>query len=172
MAEVFDRAKRSDVMSRIRGRANASTELAMLSAMRTAKVKGWRRHVLMRPLVHREDLSFVSAGKRGRISLRPDFVFHAERLVVYVDGCFWHGCPIHATKPAQNAAFWETKLSKNVTRDSVQTRALEATGWTVLRVWEHELAAPKQVVRKLVVALRAAKNRRDKRSARAVRFGL
>ena len=78
--------------------------------------------------------------------MRPDFVFPKLRLAVFVDGCFWHGCPLHETKPKQNAAFWQKKFSKNKVRDRLVTRTLRQNGWRVLRLWEHELA-PKRETR-------------------------
>jgi len=71
--------------------------------------------------------------------VRPDFVFHARRIAVFVDGCFWHGCPQHATRPKHNASFWRKKLAANRDRDRLVTRTLRARGWRVLRIWEHEL---------------------------------
>lgn len=69
---------------------------------------------------------------------RGDIVFTRRRVVVFVDGCFWHGCPYHATTPKNNAEWWQEKLAANVARDERNRRALEALGWTVIRVWEHE----------------------------------
>ena len=69
-----------------------------------------------------------------------DFVFPKLRLAIFVDGCFWHACPIHATKPKNNAAFWREKLAGNRRRDARVTRTLRRAGWRVLRLWEHELA--------------------------------
>jgi DNA mismatch endonuclease, patch repair protein len=62
-----------------------------------------------------------------------------HRLAVFVDGCFWHGDPLHATAPKTNAAFWRKKIAANRTRDRLVTRTLRALGWRVLRIWEHEL---------------------------------
>ena len=73
-------------------------------------------------------------GRRGR----ADIVFSRARLVVMVDGCFWHGCPEHGEMPASNREFWETKIGRTRERDLQQTAILRAAGWTVLRVWEHE----------------------------------
>ena len=70
---------------------------------------------------------------------KPDFVFRSHRLAVFVDGCFWHGCPLHATSPKTNADFWLKKLAANRTRDRLVSRTLRALGWRVLRIWEHEL---------------------------------
>ena len=72
--------------------------------------------------------------------MRPDFVFPKLRVAVFVDGCFWHGCPKHETKPRNNAAFWRKKFARNIARDRLVTRTLRREGWRVLRIWEHELA--------------------------------
>lgn len=74
----------------------------------------------------------------AEVDVRPDVVFTRARVCVFCDGCFWHSCPKHATKPKTNAAFWERKLRRNVERDRQVDRALAAAGWTVMRVWEHE----------------------------------
>jgi DNA mismatch endonuclease (patch repair protein) len=87
-----------------------------------------------------------SAGFRFRVDYRPektlrcrgDIVFTRRKVIVFIDGCFWHGCPIHATAPANNAEWWRKKLDDNIERDRRNALALEALGWTVLRVWEHE----------------------------------
>jgi len=75
---------------------------------------------------------------------KPDFVFPKFKLAVFVDGCFWHGCPKHETKPKNNRAFWFRKLSSNKARDALVTRTLRRAGWVVLRIWEHELASKHQ----------------------------
>ena len=120
MADVFTKAKRSEVMSRIRGRGNKDTELALAKLFRAHRITGWRR-------------SQPVFGK-------PDFVFPKLKLAIFVDGCFWHGCPKHATKPKNNRTFWRRKFSANKARDQIVTRTLRRAGWRVLRVWEHELA--------------------------------
>lgn len=70
---------------------------------------------------------------------KPDFVFTSARLAVFVDGCFWHGCPDHGSLPATNREFWERKLARNVARDLAVTEQLQALGWRVLRIWEHTI---------------------------------
>jgi DNA mismatch endonuclease (patch repair protein) len=85
---------------------------------------------------------------------KPDFVFPKLRLAVFVDGCFWHACPLHATKPRNNAAFWRKKLARNRARDRKVNRTLRAAGWRVLRIWEHELVRKRQ--ERLVARLRRA----------------
>lgn len=87
-----------------------------------------------------------SRGYRYRVNFRPerdirrtaDIVFRSARVAVFIDGCFWHGCPIHGTFPKSNARYWASKIHQNRERDMETTRLLEARGWTVLRIWEHE----------------------------------
>jgi DNA mismatch endonuclease (patch repair protein) len=149
MPDVFTKSKRSEVMSRIRGRGNKDTELALAALLRAHRITGWRRQVLVRVTVE-GSLSRVEGKQRQRnsqrstfnsqLTVRPDFVFPKTRTVIFVDGCFWHGCPKHATRPKNNREFWRRKLSANKTRDALVTRVLRHSGWRVLRVWEHELA--------------------------------
>jgi DNA mismatch endonuclease (patch repair protein) len=82
----------------------------------------------------------------GHRMLRPDVVFAKARVAVFVDGCFWHGCPQHGTAPTANSRYWAAKIELNQARDARQSAALVAGGWTVLRVWEHE-PAPEAAVR-------------------------
>lgn len=85
-------------------------------------------------------------GRRYRVDVRPeadlrirgDIVWKGRRIVVFIDGCFWHGCPIHGTQPKKNSEWWQNKLRTNVDRDRATTTALRERGWTVLRFWEHE----------------------------------
>jgi DNA mismatch endonuclease, patch repair protein len=70
--------------------------------------------------------------------VRPDIAFTARRIAVFVDGCFWHVCPEHGTKPANNTWYWGPKLARNVERDRAADAALAAAGWRVVRIWEHE----------------------------------
>lgn len=77
--------------------------------------------------------------KDHQLTVTPDFVFLKQRVAVFVDGCFWHACPKHATKPKNNAAFWRKKLAGNRRRDALVTRTLRRAGWRVVRVWEHQL---------------------------------
>jgi DNA mismatch endonuclease (patch repair protein) len=129
MPDVFTKAKRSDVMSRIRSRGNKDTELALAKLLRANGIKGWRRHA---------SLKFQISSSKFQV--KPDFVFRKLKLAMFVDGCFWHGCPKHSTKPQNNRTFWQRKFSANKTRDQVVTRTLKRAGWRVLRLWEHERA--------------------------------
>jgi DNA mismatch endonuclease (patch repair protein) len=84
---------------------------------------------------------------------RADIVFTRARIAVFVDGCFWHGCPQHATQPASNAPWWSAKLARNVERDRETDDHLRESGWTVLRFWEHEDA--REAAEVVVAAWRA-----------------
>jgi DNA mismatch endonuclease (patch repair protein) len=120
MADVFSKKKRSDIMSRVKSRGNRSTELALIDLMKRHRIVGWRRNSL----------------KIGR----PDFVFQQHKLAVFVDGCFWHGCSLHGSRPMKNAAFWREKLQRNLARDQFVNRELQRRGWRVMRIWQHELS--------------------------------
>src|SRR5712692_1351959 len=74
----------------------------------------------------------------GGVRVRPDIVFTARKVAVFVDGCFWHCCPEHGSQPASNTWYWEPKLRRNVDRDRAADAALDQAGWTVMRFWEHE----------------------------------
>jgi len=138
MADVFTKRKRSEVMSRIRGRGNKETELALAKLFRKHGVTGWRRN---QPVF----------GK-------PDFVFAIPCIAVFVDGCFWHACPKHSNMPANNRAFWKKKLTANRTRDGVVNETLRQAGWRVVRVWEHDLAkSPQRCVKRIKMLLEANK---------------
>jgi DNA mismatch endonuclease, patch repair protein len=149
MPDVFTKAKRSDVMSRIRSRGNKDTELALVRVFRAHGITGWRRHIQIRIAERgtRNDRGVRAAGSSFRVppsalsifSVRPDFVFPRLKLAVFVDGCFWHGCPQHGTRPKGNAAFWRRKFAANIARDRLVTRTLRRAGWRVLRIWEHTL---------------------------------
>jgi DNA mismatch endonuclease (patch repair protein) len=75
---------------------------------------------------------------KGRTAPRPDVCFTRARVAVFVDGCFWHGCPRHGIQPKTNSHYWRAKLGRNRVRDAANNAALETEGWRVIRVWEHE----------------------------------
>jgi DNA mismatch endonuclease, patch repair protein len=128
---TFGGLSRSVLMSRIRSTRNATTELKMISLLRAAQFRGWRRN-------------FCLLGK-------PDFVFPKHRLVVFVDGCFWHGhgCGRNLI-PKRNAALWRRKIIGNQRRDQRVSRTLRAAGWRVVRIWECALAKnPKTCTRRI-----------------------
>lgn len=80
---------------------------------------------------------------------KPDFVFSKQKVALFVDGCFWHGCPKHANMPRNNQEFWAKKLQGNKDRDKLVNRELRKLGWTVVRVWEHELKEPQKVAARI-----------------------
>lgn len=129
MADRLTVSARSALMAKVRGRGNATTEGALARVFRAEGYAGWRRQVALHG--RRRD------GAKWRV--RPDFVFRARRLAVFVDGCFWHGCPRHGTRPQGNRGFWLRKFRLNRARDRRNARDLRRAGWRVLRLWEHEL---------------------------------
>jgi len=120
MADVFSIRKRSEVMSRIRSRDNKDTERTLAKIFRQQGIVGWRRN--------------------QKIFGKPDFVFIKLKLAMFVDGCFWHRCPIHGTQPKGNSLFWRKKFSRNQARAKLVNRTLRLAGWHVIRIWEHELS--------------------------------
>jgi len=117
--------KRSWTMAQVRSSGNKSTEQKMVRVFRENKIKGWRR-------------KYPLTGK-------PDFVFPKERLVVFVDGCFWHGHPTLCRIPESNKEYWNTKIERNKKRDKEVNKALKNNGWKVLRIWENEVALKKTI---------------------------
>ncbi len=139
--DIWTAEKRSQVMAKVRSRGNLSTEEALTKALRRLGVTGWRRHLP------------VGIGDRA---VRPDFVFPRAGLVVFVHGCFWHGCPMHGTTPSTRRSFWVPKLAANKARDRRVERALRNRGWRVVRIWEHSVRRdPDRCAQRIVAALPA-----------------
>jgi len=115
------RLSRSEIMSRVKQK-NSSPEMSLRSALHARGLR-YRLHVRVEGIV-------------------VDIVFVKARVVVFVDGCFWHGCPLHATFPKSNQAYWLPKLAENKARDRRQATRLREAGWNVIRVWEHECRPP------------------------------
>jgi DNA mismatch endonuclease (patch repair protein) len=156
MPDVFSKRKRSEVMARIRSRGNRDTEVALARLLRGNGITGWRRQQKLK----------IEGRKRRAGTARPskvgiDFLFPKRRVAVFVDGCFWHGCPKHSpparwlrksSMPSRRSlrlcgstdlrtgkAFWREKLAANKARDRFVNRQLRRQGWRVVRIWEHEL---------------------------------
>jgi DNA mismatch endonuclease (patch repair protein) len=110
------------------------------AVMRGNRRRDTRPERLIRSELHRRGLRFrvdlTLALPEGRV--RPDLVFTRQRVAVFVDGCYWHACPVHLKPSHSNVAYWSTKLARNVARDRANDRALRASGWQVLRIWEHQ----------------------------------
>jgi DNA mismatch endonuclease (patch repair protein) len=102
-------------------RHETSAELALTAALRQI---GLRFETNSRPV--------------ERVPRRADIVFRVARVAVFVDGCFWHGCPEHGTWPRANSVFWRDKIKANIRRDADTNRQLTEANWTALRFWEHE----------------------------------
>jgi DNA mismatch endonuclease, patch repair protein len=111
-------------MALVRSSGNASTEQRLVRLLRRERITGWRRNF--------------------RLPGSPDFVWRQERVAVFVDGCFWHGCPRHGHTPRSRVSYWSSKLTRNKSRDRQVARVLRQRGWRVLRIWEHELARKNQ----------------------------
>jgi DNA mismatch endonuclease (patch repair protein) len=131
---------------------------AVKSSMKGNKGKDTKPEILLRSALHR-------SGKRYRkhynkLPGSPDIAFVSKRLAVFVDGCFWHGCPKCYKEPKTNTDFWRKKVQKNRDRAKIVNKDLNRDGWRVLRVWEHEiLEGPKKVAKKTINIL----NSRDGR---------
>ncbi len=125
MPDNVSKEKRSEVMAAVKSKGNRSTELKLIGIMRKFHFSGWRRN---QPLI----------GK-------PDFVFRRERVAVFVDGCFWHGCPKCYRRPSSSREYWDKKVQGNIERDRKVSESLSNDGWTVIRIWEHELSDSQMV---------------------------
>ncbi len=106
--------------------------------------------------------SLWKAGLRYRVNFKlfgkPDIVFPKKKLAIFIDGCFWHGCPIHGTNPVTNADFWEKKIKGNIERDRKVTSQLIDMGWLVIRVWEHEIKEYLDKVTERIIEQAKSKN--------------
>lgn len=109
-------------MQRLSAKRDTGPELAL------------RRELHRRGLRYRVDVAPLAAQPRRR----ADIVFRPARVAVYVDGCFWHGCPEHGTEPTSDAEWWTVKIGRNIERDIDTNRRLRAEGWRPVRVWEHD----------------------------------
>lgn len=117
--DKYDSETRSRMMAAVRSRGNKSTELEMIQLLRTQQLTGWRRHL--------------------KLPGRPDFCWIKYKVVLFVDGCFWHGCPACRRPPKSNTTFWDKKILANRRRDRKVNRLLRRLGWRVIRVRECRL---------------------------------
>lgn len=142
MTDVLTQSQRSYCMSRIKGK-DTSPEMILRSAL-------WARG-------YRYRLKYSLPGK-------PDIVFPKQRIAIFIDGCFWHKCPIHFQYPATRVDFWRKKIGGNLERDKKVNQMLGDIGWTVKRYWEHETRSDLSPVIEDIAEIFALKTR--------VRFGL
>lgn len=118
--------------------APAASSAAARAVMQGNRSTDTRPEVALRSALHRRGLRFRKGIAVAGVRCRVDVAFTRARLAVFVDGCFWHGCPQHGKSPTTNASYWCEKLARNPARDARNDEALRAAGWDVLRVWEHE----------------------------------
>ena len=123
MADVFDKAKRSEIMKKVQSKNNKSTELKLMQIFKDNNIHGWRRNY--------------------KVKGHPDFVFLDKKIAIFVDGCFWHGHNCRNTKPKTNQEYWDKKRERNIKHDKEITEYFENRGWTVIRIWECELKSNK-----------------------------
>lgn len=122
--------------------------------------------VAVRRILHAGGLRYrVNVPVPGMPRRTIDIVFPRAKVAVFLDGCFWHGCPQHATSPKANAEWWRTKLDKNMARDAETTEHLTQEGWTVLRFWEHE--APEDVAAAVRTAVTLERHGRESAEVRS-----
>ncbi|MEW6211604.1 MAG: very short patch repair endonuclease [Acidobacteriota bacterium] len=112
---------RSAIMRAVKSQGVRSTEKRLRAAMASNGIRGWRMYANELP------------GK-------PDFVFPDYRLAVFVDGCFWHGCPKCYRRPHSRQDYWDAKVQYNISRDRRNRTKLRRMGWKIVRIWEHEIA--------------------------------
>ncbi len=133
----MENSQRSSLMSRIRSKNNKTTEWRVRSLLMHNRLKGWKMHVKWLPGC-------------------PDFVFEKEKVAIFIDGCFWHGCPLCYKKPKTSIEYWEQKLIANKNRDDKVNKLLEINGWFVLRFWEHETREKSMIMDKIINSLNLA----------------
>lgn len=119
MTDTFSKDERSAIMQKVKSKGNKSTENKLIQIFRDNGIKGWRRN-------------YPAKGK-------PDFVFLKKKIVVFADGCFWHGHNCRNVVPKQNSDYWDKKRQRNIERDKKITELFVKRGWTVLRFWECDL---------------------------------
>ena len=118
MTDVLTKEQRSFNMSQIKGK-DTKPEVTLRKQLRARGIRGYRIH-------------YKLPGK-------PDIVFLKKKIAIFVDGCFWHKCPLCFVKPKTRAKFWTKKIESNIKRDTTVKELLEKEGWIVLRIWEHEI---------------------------------
>ena len=127
------------------GGTPAATTPLVRAKMQAQLSRHTKPEVALRRELHRRGVRFHLDGKLPGLPRRSaDLVWRTRKLAVFIDGCFWHGCPEHFVLPKSNSEWWNDKIQRNRTRDTATTQALIAEGWSVIRVWEHanpEIAA-------------------------------
>jgi DNA mismatch endonuclease, patch repair protein len=132
--DTISRAMRSRVMAQVRSQRNRSTEWRLRASLIQSGIRGWK--------LNPPDI----LGK-------PDFAFLEERLLLFVDGCYWHGCPKCYRRPSSNTDYWDAKVARNRARDAKTVAQLKRQEWRLLRIWEHQLTTTAPVIAKIRAAL-------------------
>lgn len=127
--DVVSKNVRSRIMAQVRSFDNETTEKAFIQILKKNSIKGWRRN--------------------SQLFGKPDFVFPSLNVVIFIDGCFWHNCPKHYRRPSSNVSYWQEKIVRNQRRDRKVNRTLKKKGWTVIRVWEHDIKGGRYLSRKI-----------------------
>ena len=133
MTDVLTSEQRKLNMSRIRSK-NTEPEIKLRKLLWSQNIRGYRIHY--------------------NLSGKPDIVFIEKKIAIFIDGCFWHKCPLNFQEPETRKEFWMKKINSNVERDGRTTKKLQEDGWTVLRFWEHEIRKkPEDIVKKILQTL-------------------
>lgn len=133
MADILTKEQRTYNMSRIRAK-NTGPEVKLRKLLYAEGIRGYRIHCNL-------------PGK-------PDIVFTKKKIAVFIDGCFWHKCPVCFQEPATRKEFWMKKIQSNIDRDERVNKQLKEEGWTVIRIWEHEIRKePDSAVKKIISML-------------------
>ena len=143
MADIFEKEKRSKIMSAVHSKQNKSTEMKLIKIFKENGIVGWRRNY--------------------KVKGHPDFVFPDKKIAIFVDGCFWHGHDCRNVTPSDNADFWNAKRAYNKQHDAVVTETLRNKNWTVIRIWECELKKKNRdkLMEKIDILLEGAKKKGD-----------
>lgn len=119
--------------------APAASSPSARRVMQANRSQDTRPEKAIRSALHRRGLRFRKhAAPLSGLRCRADLVFPTEQIAVFIDGCFWHGCPDHSTQPRTNRKYWTAKIERNMQRDQLNDETLRLAGWESLRIWEHE----------------------------------
>lgn len=145
-----------------RDRAPRPADSATALRMQAQRQRDTRCEMNIRRELHKRGIRYrIDCRPIPNMRRRADIVIRSAKLAVFVDGCFWHGCPLHWKPPKQHSEWWEAKVAANIRRDKDTTALVEDAGWMVIRAWEHEDAT--------IVAARIADVLYERQSARALR---
>jgi DNA mismatch endonuclease (patch repair protein) len=154
------RSNERDVAKSLRSARTLDTSAQTSARMSRQARRDTKPELELRRRLHRLGFRYrVNHPLPGMPRRRADISFSSRRVVVFVDGCFWHGCPVHGTSPRNNRAWWAEKLRRNVERDRETDAILARSGWIAVRVWEHE--DPEDAVRRVVEVLTNSLSARD-----------